>query len=923
MRYIIGIDLGTTNSAVAYVDMEKNPFSIQQFSIPQLVSSGRIESLPTLPSFCYLISKEEWPQGALKLPWKEESSTFVGHFAKIHGARVPTRLIQSAKSWLCNIAADRKERILPIEAADSSQRLSPVEVSTKYLIHIKEAWNAIIAQGQVEAEFEEQEIILTVPASFDEVARILTVEAAHAAGIMHLTLLEEPQAAFYCWISQNESMLLKRTEKNSSMPKAGETLLVCDIGGGTTDFSLISVEEKDQELSFQRMAVGEHLLLGGDNMDAALTHYIEKKFVEQGHPALETTQWHQLFSEARSAKENLLQKSSSRHYTVFLQGVGSSVIKGSASATIQKEEVEQLLLKGFFKTYQLEEALQISSRRGIKTMGLPYEDEPAITKHLALFLKQACCLEKGVDYILFNGGALKPKLFQNAILECLHNWFPHKNPVILDSNSLDLAVSRGAAYFGKAKKGLGLCIRGGLPRAYYLQVDVKDQTRTESKALTILSRGSEEGTFYEPERIFLASPNTPMAFHLLTSHVRLKDRPGDLIEIDPKEMQKLNPLQTILRFGKRQFIQNQEQIPVKLHIQLTPLGILELSLQSQKSEHRWNLEFQVRAAEGQENKKVLNQTRMDETFEKEHLDEIKEMIEKLYRLEETGIKPENIIEKIEKKLNQERMAWPVSLLRGLADHLFTFFPYRKISMEHEARWWNLAGFFLRPGYGFPLDDFRIKEFWKIILNDLKQTKALDSQIQQWICYRRVAGGLNKGQQMQLASEILPSILNKKTNRIEIKKGENYIYSEKIRALGSFERLETVIKIRLGEALLHRIESKVAGSVEFWALGRIGSRQLFYGSIGQVVPKEICAKWVEKLIQIKEVDKDQLSFPLIQMGRRTDHRELNLPDSVIENILEWDLEGKLKDSIFQSHAITQLEQEQIFGDRLPTGLVLEL
>ena len=390
MRYIIGIDLGTTNCALAFIDTEQAFLPVQIFAIPQLTGIGKVDALPTLPSFCYLVSQGEWAPGSLKLPWKEETAAFVGEFAKLQGARVPTRLVQSAKSWLCNVAANRRDKILPIESADFTQRLSPVEASAKYLAHLRDAWNATIAKGNHELELEEQEIILTVPASFDEVARSLTVEAARQAGFLYFTLLEEPQAAFYSWISQHEQEWQKEF-------KAGDSIIVCDVGGGTTDFSLIEIQQREGKLSFQRMAVGDHLLLGGDNIDAALAHYMEQKLQKEGYPPLESTQWLQLKAEARAAKETLLSPDARLDdaCSIVLHGTGSHVVKGSISVTICREEVENLLLKGFFAYHPLPEALQLRRSRGFRTMGLPYEDEPLITKHLAHFLQQAYYLDKG------------------------------------------------------------------------------------------------------------------------------------------------------------------------------------------------------------------------------------------------------------------------------------------------------------------------------------------------------------------------------------------------------------------------------------------------------------------------------------------------------------------------------------------------
>jgi molecular chaperone DnaK (HSP70) len=914
---MIGIDLGTTSSSVVYVDTQHPTLSLQLFSIPQLVGINHVETLPILPSFCYLAAVDEWPKKALKLPWKEESATFVGQFAKEQGGRVPTRLVQSAKSWLCNAAAQRYDPILPLEAADPSQRLSPVQASANYLIHLKESWNTIKAKTDPSSEFEEQEIILTVPASFDEVARTLTVEAARLAGLLSVTLLEEPQAAFYSWIAQHEHNWQEQL-------KEGEQILVCDVGGGTTDFSLIEVKQSSKGLVFQRQAVGNHLLLGGDNMDRALAHYLEQSLQQQGYPALSSVQWLQLLAEARTAKEALLQENvdSNQAYSIVLQGTGSSVVRGSLSISIRRSEVENLLLEGFFGQYEMADALHQQKIRGFRTMGLPYEDEPSITKHLARFLQQANDLEKGIDHVLFNGGAMKPKIFQEAIFQSLYRWFPQKAPLQLVSQSLDLAVARGAAYYGKVRRGLGVVIGGGLPRSYYLEIDVKDGERVVSKALTLLPRGTEEGTLFQPNELFWLQPNTPVAFHLWTSHIRLNDFPGDLIDLNAEEMQRLPPIQTILRFGRKVQVEQQERIPVRLGIQLTAIGTVELWLESQKTPHRWNLEFQLRTQSGQENSLLsVPSQRQDETYESEYLVEAKQTLQEFFS-PSSKIRPIEIMEKLEDLLSQPRRDWSPSLLRGLWEPLLKAAPRRHLSSSHEARWWNLTGFFLRPGFGFPLDDFRMKELWKILLGDLKAMKPLDCQIQMWICFRRIAGGLNKGQQMQIASEILSSLFSKKSGKIEIRnKGDLYAYSEKIRALAALERIDLTLKIRLGEALLIRIKQNEGQTFDYWALGRIGARHLVYGSIGQVVPKDVCAKWVEELLALKHFQAEMRRFVLGQLARQTEHRELNLPPSLIGKILEH--EPNLKDFLLHERPLNPKEQEQVLGDQLPTGLMLEL
>lgn len=905
MRYIIGIDLGTTNCCVSYIDTQHPTQTIQPFHIPQITAAGYVEHCSSLPSFYYISSKQEWPPGSLDLPWKRFDNHFVGHFAKDQGAKTPTRLVQSAKSWLCHAAANRRDKILPIESPDRSVCLSPIEATAAYLKHIKEAWDHHMAQNDPEAEFTAQDIVITVPASFDEVARRLTVEAAKAAGYTNMSLLEEPQAAFYSWLATHEATW-------NTQFKPGQKILVCDVGGGTTDFSLMEVISREGQLSIQRMAVGDHLLLGGDNMDAALAAYLAEKLRAQRSSELSTTQMLQLHHQARQAKETLLNPiEPAESYKVIIQGSGSSVVEGSISIEVQRHEVEKLLLEGFFTQLPWEKATQIHKARGLRTMGLPFEDDPSITKHLAYFLLQS--QSKNPQYLLFNGGTMKAKAFQDAILKALKTWFPDSNITMLSSDSLDFAVGRGAAYHGKVRRGLGVRIHGGMARGYYL--GIADESGTE-KALTLLPRGCAEETEYESIQPLLLTANTPVAFHLYTSHVRLHDKPGDLIDIDPNEMQLLPPIHTILRFGKSQaFATTQEKLKVALGIKLTAIGTLEIWLKSKNSDHRWDLEFQLRSASGQDNSMTsLDQVRKDETFDSNFLNAAKEELSNLF-LGKSVIPPKNIMENLEKQLALPRREWPLSALRGLADIVFKHAPHRKKNLEIEARWWNLTGFLLRPGFGYPLDDFRLKEFWKVILADSKTTRQPDLLIQNWICFRRIAGGLNKGQQMQLASELWPTVISKKSGKIEIKsKGDLYPYSEKIRALGALELIDTPLKIKMGNAILEKIVSGEGVEADFWALGRIGSRHLLYGSAANAIPKEICEKWLQELLK-----GDFQASVFAQLARKTDQEHLNISQGIVKQIL---LRFPQHEQVLCNTVhMTQEEQEHSFGDRLPLGLTL--
>ncbi len=915
MRYLIGIDLGTTHCCVAYADMN-SAASIQQFRIPQLVSEGIADSLPLLPSCCYLAAEGEFNPRSIQLPWKSSSRIIVGTLARELGAKVPTRLVQSAKSWLCHSAANRKDRILPVEAADPSSRISPVEATAYLLEHIRDAWNYLMSEGNPDWEFEQQEIVITVPASFDEVARALTAEAARQAGCRHLTFIEEPQAAFYAWMGQQKGEWQQHF-------KQGQSILVCDIGGGTTDFSLIDVISKGDELGFQRMAVGNHLLLGGDNMDLAVAHQLEEHLKQAGHPDLTTDQWLQLKAQARKAKEALLTDLELKSFRVLLQGSGSKVVKGSLATEISQKELYHLLVDGFFGVYDWSQALQLRRATAIRTMGLAYEEEPSITKQLALFLSKAQ-MQQGVDYLLFNGGAVKAAAFQQAIVQSLQKWFPQKNLEQLASVSLDLAVARGAVYYAKVKHGLGVRIAAGSARSYYLEVNSAQGSQVK-QALVLLPRGVEEGTAYESKQSFTLLPNTPVAFHLYTSHVRLHDQLGDLVAIDPEEMHLLPPIHTLLRFGKQQAFQSSsDAIPVTLGIRLTEIGTLELWLRSLKTEHQWTLEFQLRSSVSQSESLVQTEKRKDETLDAQELQAAEALLQACFS-KPSQIKPARLIEQLEELIQRPRQEWPPSLLRALATALLKLSPFRSLSSEYEARWWNLAGFLLRPGYGYPLDDFRMKELWKIILSDRATKKSGEVALQQWICWRRLAGGFNKGQQLQLASELLNDVLPKKNQGFpELSKGERYAFQEKIRTLASFELLEMPQKIRLGEALVQRLAIEPS-QVEAWALGRVAARRLFVGSAVNVVPKETCEKWIKSLLEKPLAQQPYAAFLFGQLAQKSDYKQLNVSDYLVDQILSCfqrkSDQSRLERLLHEQTDWTSEEQEKLYGETLPIGLML--
>jgi hypothetical protein len=906
-RYVIGIDLGTTNSCVAYVDMEDPSRAVQLFVVPQMTAQGMVERKKTIPSFCYLSFEGEFAEGTLDMPWEKKRDYVVGHYAKERGGEVPRRLISSAKSWLCNAAAPRREKILPVQFDDAKRALSPLEATALYLRHIREAWDHAVARGDTDKEFDSQDVVVTVPASFDEVARTLTVEAATAAGCRSLTLLEEPQAAFYLWLAE---------DKNRTSLSSGDTVLVCDVGGGTTDFSLITVAGEGEEKKYQRMAVGDHLLLGGDNIDMALAHYIEGKMIDDGEE-LSREEWSRLQYYARAAKEHLLSCDGDEGYTITLQGSGSSLLAGSKSATVTKKEIETLIREGFFGVYGKEEALALRRSSGVRAVGLPYESEPSITKHCVSFLERNC---GGVapTHILFNGGTMKPEGFQDDVVAAIEKVY-ESAPTVVKTSSLDYAVAKGAACFAKTRRGYGTRVGGGIPRSYYLAVDVPTGDGIEKKGLTMLARGSEEGTVYEAEKTFLIKPNVPVIFDVLTSHVRFDDGAGDIVDINEEEFSRLAPLHTVVRFGKKKKKEAHGDVAVRLAIKLTEIGTLELCLKAEESDHTWMLQFQLKNILGHDDSIAMSRQRQhDETLEDGALQGAEKVIREVY---DGAGKPQHIMRDLEEAIGTPREKWSPSILREIWKYVYDVAEKKGRSAEHESRWWNLAGYSLRPGFGVPLDDFRMKDIWKIILGEYRKNVAHDVMLQRLICYRRLAGGLNKGMQMQLAREVIDSVVVKKQLASRLNTSE---YAEKIRLLGAFEYLDIAIKEKVGKLLIAKIAAGRGVACDYWTVGRMGARHMVYGSLGTILPVDACDTWIRGLLG-GEAKNEGMVFALGMLSRETDHREINVSKETRGDIYAFFDKTTYKERIKKYTAaeacLSHKEQAAVVGDDLPAGLTL--
>lgn len=599
-RYAIGIDLGTTHSAVSYIALDsKEGRGPNQAVLPvtQVTAPGTAEAKQLLPSFVYLAAETEFPKDAMGLPWKTDQHLIVGEFARTHGAKVPTRQVASAKSWLCHPGVDRRAKVLPWQAPADVTKISPVEASARVLEHLRAAWNKEFGK---KAPLDEQELIVTVPASFDASAKELTLEAATQAGFPRVTLLEEPQAAVYAWLEAMGTNWRTHLE-------AGSVLLVVDVGGGTSDFSLLRVGQQGGELTLERLAVGDHILLGGDNMDLALAFAVNERFKTAGK-TLDTWQLAALTQACRVAKEQLFSDEKLEKAAVTVPGRGSSLIGGTLKGEVTRAELTALLTDGFFPKCAVTDLPASARRSGLTQVALPYAQDAGITRHLASFLsRQAGSLHMSTGFaqptaILFNGGVFKAAPLKNRVLDVLNGWLSAagaKPAKELPGADLDLAVARGAAAYGWVKNGHGIRIRGGTARSYYVGVEAAMLAVPgyvpPVKALCVAPFGMEEGTQADvPPQEFGLVVGEPTRFRFFSSSTRREDVVGSMIENadSAKDLEELPPIETSLAGN-----QLGQLVPVNLQAAVTELGALEVRCLERGGKGQWKLELNVRERE--------------------------------------------------------------------------------------------------------------------------------------------------------------------------------------------------------------------------------------------------------------------------------------------------------------------------------------
>jgi hypothetical protein len=911
---VIGIDLGTTNSALAWAE-GKGPIRI--FDVPQLVAAGEMRPLSPLPSFLYFPTTGERESGAAGLPWQPAPAAVVGTFARDHGALVPGRQVSSAKSWLSNALVDRTAALLPW-GSDGGPRISPVDASASVLAHFRDAWNHARAAEGESARLERQPIVLTVPASFDEEARELTVQAARAAGFEQLTLLEEPLAALYAWIAAHRRAL-------TTLFAGDALILVCDVGGGTTDFSLIRVMEEAVELTFERIAIGEHLLLGGDNLDLALAVLVEQKFGAAAK--LTAAQRQTLRRKCSAAKEQLLSDPARASVPITILGAGRGVVGGGMSAELTRDDVGTALLDGFLPLTARDDLPARDRRTGLRELGLPYETEPAITKHLAAFLERA---GRGAGSaglrptaVLFNGGFFTPAVARTRVLDALASWFGAR-PAVLENERLESAVAIGAAFYGKLRQhpeaSRRLLIRAGSARTYYIGVAGEGAART---AVCIMPRGTQEGTRVDLDREFTVTTNQPAAFTLYSSTERT-DAVGEIVTFASQEgIQQHAPLTTALRYGKRS---RREPLAVRLTIVFTETGTLELWCASRTTEHRWRLAFNLRAFEAD----PLDETIAPGTASPATgvvvpdaaIARATELLRDVFGdAAHGGVTPQALVGELENALGHNKQAWPLDAIRRLADVLLQHAAGRTKSVAHEIRWLNLTGFCIRPGWGSAADEWRISELRKVYAAGVAFPKDIQCQVEWLVLWQRTAAGFTAGQQRELAQRVAGQVGvgQRKPPRLNAQ-----IERESWRLLGGLERLDAGQRAKLGSELLARTGRDPGNAAALWALSRFGARAPLYGPLNTVIPPDVAERWIDSLLGFKALSADVAAAVLL-IGARTGDPARDISNDVaaraFERLQAAGVDPDVLHGLREPVAQDRVDAGRVFGESLPEGLRL--
>nr|WP_308632469.1 Hsp70 family protein [Massilia sp. YIM B02763] len=919
--------MGTTNTVLAHALPDG---AIETFAIAQLVAPGEVAAAPLLPSVRYHVLDGELAPGELQLPWPSDEHAALGRLARLLGAQSPGRLVASAKSWLSHHGVDRTAPILPWGASDDVPKISPLAASASYLAHLRAAWN----HHYPDRPLEDQQIVLTIPASFDEGARALTVEAAHLAGLPRLRLLEEPQAALYDWLQRHRATLAADLQD-------ARLVLVADVGGGTTDFSLVKVELVDGMPQLTRIGVGNHLILGGDNMDLALAHLAESRLATDGQ-RLSAGRLAQLTERCRAAKEQLLAADAPDQVNVTLLGGGARLVGASRSALLTREEVERIVVDGFFPLNPGQEGPQ-RARAGIVEFGLPYASDPAVTRHLAGFLRQHAAAARaalGVDEVsaddgtlpvpdtlLLNGGVFNAGVLAQRLADVLSGW--RGAPVrVLHNRDPDVAVARGAVAYSLAQAGAAPAIESGSARNYYLLLD-------DGRAVCLLPRGARAGAeILLAGRTFALRLGRPVRFHLASSVADpggQAPRAGDLVDLEPQDIVRLPPLATVLRAGG-----TKAEIPVQLAACLSELGTLDIQCVAQDGSHqRWQLAFQLRGQEGEDG---ADDARESAPLPPQIGDAIK-LVDRIFgsRKEQVEAREVRQLRGSLEHLLGGRERWDTPLLRRLFDALMERAKGRRRSAEHERVWLNLAGWCLRPGFGDPLDGWRIEQLWPLFETGAQYIKDSQVRAEWWTLWRRVAGGLSTEMQLRLLDDFAFNLQAEPEDRARrpatLVDGSE---DDMLRLGASLERIPAAYKAEIGDWMTGRImaippaarpDPKAAATYAryLWALARVGTRRSLHGSAHEVAPADSAARWLGELLTLDWRRIEPAGFAAAHIARRTGDRSHDIDEALREEVLRrlaaagappsWS--GMVREVV----ELDQAAATRMFGDALPPGLKL--
>ncbi|KQP35284.1 Hsp70 family protein [Pseudorhodoferax sp. Leaf274] len=905
--FCIGIDLGTTHTVLAFAPLNADMGGdIAVFAVPQSIAAGEVAPQPLLPSLRFHAAEGALAAADLPLPWASEEKAILGAFARELGQQTPGRLVASAKSWLSHPSVDRTAAILPWGAPDEVPKVSPLEASASYLRHLRQAWD----HAHPGAPLARQPTVLTVPASFDEGARQLTLQAAQLAGLGAVHLIEEPQAAFYDWVFAHRADLAAHLAGT-------RRLLVVDVGGGTTDLTLIEVTLDAQgQPQLARTGVGDHLVLGGDNMDLALARWIEPR-LSGGTPGqrLSAIQLAQLTQRCRSAKERLLAPDGPLETTVTLQGSGSRLIGGARSALLTRADVDRLLVEGFFPQVPAD-AQPRRARGALVEFGLPYASDAAITRHIAAFLqRQGGALP---DTVLLNGGVFHAQVLRERLLATLRSWQPAgSTPIrLLDAPRLDAAVARGAVAYAMARAGSGPRIRSGAARAYYLALD-------DGQGVCVLPHGTPEGeTVRLDAQRFSLRLGRPVRFNLATSAVDLRHRAGDLVALQDG-LQRLPPIATVLQPKAAAAGGAAAEVQVLLDAQITEVGTLEMHcVAADAPRQRWRLEFQLRgdAAAQDADVPVAAHPRLAEALA---------AIARVYGDKKQGVEAREVrqLRATLERLLGERSTWHAALLRTLFGALLQGARRRRRSLQHERTWFNLVGFTLRPGFGDALDGWRMAQMWELFGPGIAHSHDSQQWSEWWLLWRRIAGGLDAEQQ-QMVFEVIAYYLQP-PGGTDIATPEGpamQALDELLRMAASFERISPAHKTQFGHWLLQRLKCGATAEL-WWALGRLGARQPLYASVHHVLPPATAQDWLAQVAAIAPdwARNEAAAFAVAQIAQATGDRARDLPEALRLQIVAQLQAAHAAPSwaamVREVTVLDEADQRRVFGEALPPGLVL--